>query len=164
MLITMTDGLNHLGIIPGIGSIGIREQQNQIDLIVGNAGIDLLVTALLMRKQQGQRQAGIIRDQTTGSCSGIQIMLRQDVLICCAELDHQFFLLVVSQKCDIHCLSLLYLFTGSKGAPAGPGFVLQCCGRLLRHRPGSFSAADGQRPRPESRSDPPAPPPAGEDP
>ena len=102
VLVTMTDGLDHLGIVPGIDGIGIGEEQNQIDLIVGNAGIDLLMTALLMGKQQRQRQARIVGDQPTSGSSGIQIVLRQNVLVCSTELDHQFFLFVVCQKRDIH--------------------------------------------------------------
>ena len=46
VLVTMTNGLDHLGIIPRIDGIGIGEEQNQIDLIVGNAGVDLLMAAL----------------------------------------------------------------------------------------------------------------------
>ena len=48
MLIAMADGLDHLAVIPGIGGIGIRKEQHQIDLIVSNPGIDLLMTTLLM--------------------------------------------------------------------------------------------------------------------
>ena len=49
----VADGLNHVGIVLGIVGVGVGEQQHQIDLVVGDAGVDLLMTALLVGKQHG---------------------------------------------------------------------------------------------------------------
>ena len=81
VLVAMADGLDHLGIIPGIGGIGIGKQQHQVDLIVGDAGIDLLVAALLMGQQQCNGQAGIIADQP--SCSPIPLCGEGILSSCC---------------------------------------------------------------------------------
>ena len=60
VLITVADGFQHLVVVPGIGIVGIGKEQNQIDLIIRNAGIDLLMTSLLMGKQQRNGQTGIV--------------------------------------------------------------------------------------------------------
>ena len=44
LLVAVADGLDHLGIVPGVGGIGVGEQQHQVDLVVSDAGVDLLVT------------------------------------------------------------------------------------------------------------------------
>ena len=95
LLVAVADGLDHLGLVPGVGGIGIGEQQHQVDLVVGDAGIDLLMTALLMGKQQGNGQTGIVADETAGGGSRKQIVLDQHAFISSAELDHQFLFLVV---------------------------------------------------------------------
>ena len=102
VLVAMAQGLHGLAVVPGIDGIGIGKQQDQVDLVVGDAGIDLLVTALLVRKQQGNGQTRVIRDQTTGGGGGKQIVLDQNAFISSAELHHQFFFLIVSQKSDVH--------------------------------------------------------------
>ena len=102
MLITMSDGLDHLAVIPGVSGVGIGEQQHQIDFIVSDAGVDLLMAALLMGQKQGNGQTGVIRDQAAGGGGGVEIMLGKQTLICGTELHHQFFLLVMGQECDIH--------------------------------------------------------------
>ena len=104
MLVTMANGLDHLAVVPGIGGVGIGKQQDQVDLIISNTGVDLLMAALLMGQQQGNRQTGIVSDQTAGSSRCIQIVLGQHALVSGAELNQQFFFLVVSQECDIHCV------------------------------------------------------------
>ena len=58
--------------------LGVGEQQHQINFVVGNAGVDLLMTALLVGKQQGNGQTGIVRDQTAGGGRGKQIVLHED--------------------------------------------------------------------------------------
>ena len=95
MLVAIADGLDHLAIVPVVYGVGVGEQQHQIDLIVGDAGIDLLVTALLMGKEQRNGQTGIIRDQPSGGGSCVKVMLAQHTLVSGAKLDHQLFFLVV---------------------------------------------------------------------
>ena len=102
VLVAMAQGLHRLAVVPGIDGIGIGKQQDQIDLVVSQTGVDLLVTALLVRKQKGDGQTRVVGDQTTGGGGGKQIVLDQDAFICSAELHHQFFFLIVSQKCDVH--------------------------------------------------------------
>ena len=68
----------------------------------GNAGVDLLVAALLMGKQQRDGQTRIVRDQTAGGGCGKEIVLDEHAFIGSAELNHQFLFLVVCQKCNIH--------------------------------------------------------------
>ena len=60
MLVAMSDGFNHLTVIPGIGGVGICEQQHQVDLVICNSGVDLLMAALLVAQQQGDGQAGVV--------------------------------------------------------------------------------------------------------
>ena len=59
MLVAGPDGFNHLSIIPGIGGIGVGEQQHQVDLVVGDPGVDLLVAALLVGQEKRNGQTGI---------------------------------------------------------------------------------------------------------
>ena len=99
---TVADGFDHLAVIPGIGGIGIGEEQHQIDFIIGNPGIDLLVAALLVGKQQGDGQTRVVGNQPAGGGSGEQIVLHQYALVSGAELHHQFLLLVMRQKCNVH--------------------------------------------------------------
>ena len=98
----MADGFNHLAVIPGVGGVGVGEQQHQVDFVISNAGVDLLVTALLMGKQQGDGQTGIVGNQATGGGGGKQLVLHQHAFIGGTELNHQFLLFVVRQKRDIH--------------------------------------------------------------
>jgi hypothetical protein len=65
------------------------------------------MAALLMGQQQGNGQTGIVSDQTAGGGGGKEAVLHEDTLVCGAELYHQFFFLIVSQKCDVHSDSLL---------------------------------------------------------
>jgi hypothetical protein len=65
------------------------------------------MTALLMGKQQRNGQTGMVRDQPTGGSSGKQIVPHKNALVSGAELDHQFFFLVMRQKSNIHGRSLL---------------------------------------------------------
>ena len=59
-------------------------------------------------------QTGVVCDQTAGGGGGKQIVLCQHAFIGSAKLHHQFFFLVVSQKCNIHITLLSnYSFTGT---------------------------------------------------
>ena len=107
LLVAVPDGLDHLGIVPGVGGVGVGEQQHQVDLVVGDPGVDLLVAALLMGKKQGNGQTGIVRDQPPGGCRGVKAVLGEDALIGGTELHHQFFFLIMGQKRDIHPLHSL---------------------------------------------------------
>ena len=153
MLVAMADGLDHLVVIPGVGIIGIGKQQHQVDLIVGNTGIDLLMAALFMGKQQSDRQTRMVSNQTAGGGSSKQIMLAQHTFIGGTKLHHQFFFLIMCQKRDVHCIHSFY----SKGIPAHavPGYAVRCGGtrqpRLFLYT----SEAAAQRPRQEPRRDPP---------
>jgi hypothetical protein len=49
----------------------------------------------------------MVRDQPTGGSSGKQIVPHKNALVSGAELDHQFFFLVMRQKSNIHGRSLL---------------------------------------------------------
>ena len=103
----MADGLDHLGIIPGVNGVGVAEQQYQIDLVIGDPGVDLLMAALFMTQKQSNGQTGIIGDEPTGGGGSEEGVLTQYAFISSTELHHQFFFLVVSQKCDVHTEMLL---------------------------------------------------------
>jgi hypothetical protein len=60
------------------------------------------MTALLMGKQQRQGQAGVVPDQTAGGGGGKQIMILQHTFVSGAELNDQFLLFIMSEKCNIH--------------------------------------------------------------
>ena len=98
----MADGLDHLGIVPGLGGIGVGEQQHQIDLVIGDSGVDLLMTALLVGQKQSDGQTGIVGNEPTGGGGGEEVVLHKHALVGGAELNHQFLFLVVCQKCNIH--------------------------------------------------------------
>ena len=103
VLVAMADGLDHLAVVPGLGGVGVGKQQDQVDLVIGNPGVDLLMAALFVRKQQGNGQTGIVCDQPTGSGGGEQVVFDKNALIGSTELYHQFFFLVVCQECEVHC-------------------------------------------------------------
>ena len=102
LLVAVADGLDHLGVVPGVGGVGVGKEQHQVDLVVGDAGIDLLVATLLVGKQQGDGQTCIVRNQPPGGGGGVEAVLLKDALVGRAELNHQFLLFVMGQKCNIH--------------------------------------------------------------
>ena len=104
VLVAVPDGLDHLAVVPGFSGVGVGEQQHQVNFVICDPGIDLLMAALLVGKQQRNGQTGIVRDQTAGGSCGIQVMLCQNTFLSGAELHHQFLLLIVGQKRDIHSM------------------------------------------------------------
>ena len=108
MLVAVADGLHHLAVVPGIGGVGVGKHQHQVDLIIGDAGVDLLMAALLVAQKLGDGQTGVVCDQPAGGGSGEQLMLHQNALIGGAELNHQLFFLIMCQKRDIHKCPLLF--------------------------------------------------------
>ena len=94
--------MTRMSVVPRVGGVGVGEQQHQINFVVGNAGVDLLMTALLVGKQQGDGQTCIVRNQPSGGSGGVEAVLLKDALVGRAELNHQFLLFVMGQKCNIH--------------------------------------------------------------
>ena len=101
MLVAVADGFDHLAVVPRIGGIGIGEQQHQVNFIVGDPGVDLLMSALFMGKEQRQVQSGVVSNQPPGGGCGEQVVLHQDAFVGGTELHHQLFLFIVGQKCDV---------------------------------------------------------------
>ena len=102
MLVAVADGFQHLTVIPGVDGVGVGEQNHQVNLVIGNTGVNLLMTALLVGQEQCYGQTGIVRNEPAGGCGGKQLVLCQYALIGGAKLHHQFLFLIVSQKCNIH--------------------------------------------------------------
>ena len=89
--------------------IGIVEAQHHINLIIGDAGRDLLATAVLEGQETVYGQTGGILHLLAGIGGGAQGVLSQDAAVGGAELHHQLFAVVVCDQGDVHiCVQLLY--------------------------------------------------------
>ena len=80
----------------------IAEEQEQIDLIAGNAGCDLLITALNTCQKALDLQTRCLGDQLAGGTRSHQFMLAQNPAIRRTELNHQLFFGVMRNQCNRH--------------------------------------------------------------
>src|SRR5699024_10638028 len=89
-------------ILVQIVGVGVVEKEDHINLVVGNAGADLLGAAVGMGHKQLDRQAGGLRHQTPGAAGGAHRVLGEDAAVSDAELHHQLLLCVVTHKSNVH--------------------------------------------------------------
>jgi hypothetical protein len=90
----------------GVGSRqGVAEEKQQVYLIVGYAGNELLSPADLAGKQLFYLEPGRAFDVFPGSSGRAEAVLRQDTAIGDAELSHQFFFAIVCNYSYIHRFS-----------------------------------------------------------
>ena len=99
---------SHLIRLAGLGIDGVAEEQQQVDLVAGNAGRDLLVAALHPGQKTLYLQAGGLGNQFTGSAGRHQFMLAQNAAVRRAELNHQLLFGVMRDQAIVICRSLLY--------------------------------------------------------
>ena len=85
-----------------IAGLGIGEEQDHIDLVVGDTGADLLAAAVGVGQEQTHRQAGGLGDQAAGGVGRADGVLGQHAAVGDAELYHQLFLVVMTHQSDIH--------------------------------------------------------------
>ena len=92
----------HLVGLAGLCVDRIAEEQEQIDLIAGNAGCDLLITALNTCQKALDLQTRCLGDQLAGGTRSHQFMLAQNPAIRRTELNHQLFFGVMRNQCNRH--------------------------------------------------------------
>ena len=91
----------------GLLGVGIVEAEDHVQLVIGDAGADLLATAVVKAHKSVDGQACGLGHHLAGGGGGAKGMLGQDAAIGGAELDHEFLAVVVSDQCDIHDCALL---------------------------------------------------------
>ena len=79
----------------------IGEKQQQIHLVVGDPRAHLLLATLGPGQVQGDWQARGLSHKASGGGGGGKIVLFENALVCDAELDHQFLLLILRHDSDI---------------------------------------------------------------
>ena len=82
--------------------LGVREEEDHINLVVSDAGTDLLAAAVGVGQEQPHRQARGLRHQTARGVGGADGVLGQHAAVGDAELHHQLFFVVVTHDRDIH--------------------------------------------------------------
>ena len=97
--------------------VGVAEAENHVQLIIGNAGCNLLAAAVVEGQEAVDAQAGGLADLETGGGGGAKGVLGQNAAVCGAELDHQFLFVVVGDQCDIHGGTSFRVFRFASGAP-----------------------------------------------
>ena len=81
---------------------GVVEEQHHVNLVVGDACADLLRAALGVGQEELNGQAGGLRHLTAGIAGGADGVLGEDAAVGNAELDHQFFFVIVAHQGNIH--------------------------------------------------------------
>ena len=93
----------NVGYVPGHAFVGgIVEEENQVELVIGNAGTDLLAASVGVGEEAVDVQSGRFGHHMTGGVGGVEVVLGQDTGIGRAELDHQILLVVVGHQSDVH--------------------------------------------------------------
>ena len=82
--------------------VGVIEEKNHVDLVVGDARANLLTAAMGMGQEQLNGQTGSLSDQISGAVGGADGVLGENAALGNAELYHQFFLFIMAHKGDIH--------------------------------------------------------------
>ena len=85
-----------------LGVERITEKQEEVDLIIGNACRDLLISSLGAAEEFLDFKACRICDEFTGSSGCAECMSGKGSAIGNAELNHQFFFGIVRDECYIH--------------------------------------------------------------
>ena len=76
--------------------LGIGEEEDHVDLVVGDPGPDLLAAAVFVGEEEVHRQSGGLGHQLTRGVGGADGVLGEDAAVGDAELHHQFFFPVVA--------------------------------------------------------------------
>ena len=100
--------------------VGVVKAQDHVDLVVGDAGRDLLAAAVGEGQEPMDGQAGGICDLLAGAGGGAQGVLGQDTAVSRAELHHQLFFVVMRHQSNIHKRGAPFSVISSSGAFFGP--------------------------------------------
>ena len=106
----------------GLRIDGVAEEQQQVDLIAGNARCNLLVAAMGTGQEALNGQACGLADHLSRSARGHQRMLAQHAAVCDAELHHQFFFGIMGNQRNGHSnssSSRLFLISGAQRTTRG---------------------------------------------
>ena len=103
-------------VLVGVALVGIVKAQHQVDLVVGDAGGDLLAAAVDKGQKPVHLQAGGLLYLLTGVGGGAQGVLRQNAAVGGAELHHQLFPVIVGDQGNIHSLFTPYRIVSPPGA------------------------------------------------
>ena len=108
-------------VLVGGALVGIVEAQHHVDLVVGDAGADLLAAAVFKGQKAVYLQAGGLLHLLAGVGGGAQGVLRQNAAVGGAELHHQLLAVVVSDQGNIHIASapLLSMYLLTTGRASG---------------------------------------------
>ena len=82
--------------------VGVAEAQHHVDLVVSDAGRDLLAAAVGKGEEPVDGQTGGLGDLLAGAGGGAEGVLGQYAAVGGAELHHQLFLVVMRHQSDIH--------------------------------------------------------------
>ena len=82
--------------------VGVVEEQHHVDLVIGDAGADLLAAALGVGQEQLHRQAGGLGNLLAGIAGGADGVLGENAAVGNAELDHELLFVVVAHQSDVH--------------------------------------------------------------
>ena len=93
---------SHLIRLAGLCVDGVAEEQQQVHLVAGDAGRDLLVAALYARQKALHLQTGGFGDHLAGRTGCHQFMLAQNPAVRRTELYHQLFFGVMRNQCNRH--------------------------------------------------------------
>ena len=88
----------------------VAEEDEQVYLVAGNAGGELLVAALRSAQKTLYVKPGSLCDQFSGGAGGAYFMVAQNTAVCDTELNHKLLFRIVSNKCYIQDCSLLSLY------------------------------------------------------
>ena len=92
----------HLVGLRGLSADGVTEEKQHVHFVAGDAGNDLLVTAVAARQKALYVQAGGFGHKPPRGTRGDQPVLAQNLPIGNAELNHQFFLCIMCNKGNRH--------------------------------------------------------------
>ena len=105
-VVLVAESGNILQIRVQIVGLGIGEEKHHVDLVVGDAGADLLAAAVLVGEEELDRQAGGLGHQAASRVGGADGVLGENAAVGNAELHHQLFFPVMAHQGNIHRTNL----------------------------------------------------------
>ena len=86
---------------------GVVEEQHHVELVVGDTRADLLISAVGIGEEAVYAQSGGLGDLMSGGIGGVEVVLGENPGVGGTELYHEFLLVIVCHKRDIHAKSSL---------------------------------------------------------